>query len=188
MFITELHGEMNVVTFCYIAASIVFLQCYSSTINQSTVQLIKKIEIIQTAVMLIQNDVQAVAPDGTLYPIVANMLSAGWYTYLKFLDPSFRQWLWEAWGNEQHLLANNAVHESTGIALSTADWPYFSATPYSCHFGSRYFNIVTTEAKILQLLQRVLQLPRVLSSSNLLLIMLTQFKDTGWPKHIPWTG
>ena len=37
MFITELHGEINVVTFCYIAASIVFLQCYSSTINQSTV-------------------------------------------------------------------------------------------------------------------------------------------------------
>ena len=35
--ITEPHGEMNVVTFCYIAASIVFLQCYSSTINQSTV-------------------------------------------------------------------------------------------------------------------------------------------------------
>ena len=37
-----------------------------------------------------------------------------------------------------------------------ADWPYFSATPYSCHFGSRYmyFNRVTTEAKILQLLQR----------------------------------
>ena len=37
MFITELNGEMNVVTFCYIAASIVFLQCYSSTINKSTV-------------------------------------------------------------------------------------------------------------------------------------------------------
>ena len=37
MFITELHGEMNVLTFCYIAASTVFLQCYSSTINQSTV-------------------------------------------------------------------------------------------------------------------------------------------------------
>ena len=70
MFITELHGEMHVVTFCYIAASIVFLQCYSSTINQRTVWLIKKIKIIQTAVMLIQNDVQAVAPDGTLYPSV----------------------------------------------------------------------------------------------------------------------
>ena len=37
MFITELHGEMNVLTFCYIAVSIVFLQCYSSTINQSMV-------------------------------------------------------------------------------------------------------------------------------------------------------
>ena len=37
MFITELHGKINVVTFCYIAASIVFLQCFSSTINQSTV-------------------------------------------------------------------------------------------------------------------------------------------------------
>ena len=37
MFITELHGEMNVVTFCYIAPSIVFLQCYSSTMNQSAV-------------------------------------------------------------------------------------------------------------------------------------------------------
>ena len=37
MFITELYGEMNVVSFCYIAASIVFQQCYSSTINQSTV-------------------------------------------------------------------------------------------------------------------------------------------------------
>ena len=37
MFITELHGEMNVVTFCNIAASIVFLQFYSSTINHSTV-------------------------------------------------------------------------------------------------------------------------------------------------------
>ena len=37
MFMTELHGEMNAVTFCYIAASIVFLQSYSSTINQSTV-------------------------------------------------------------------------------------------------------------------------------------------------------
>ena len=37
MFWTELHGEMNVVSFCYIVASIVFLQCYSSTINQSTV-------------------------------------------------------------------------------------------------------------------------------------------------------
>ena len=36
IFITELHGEMGVVTFCYIAASIVFLQCYSSTIDQST--------------------------------------------------------------------------------------------------------------------------------------------------------
>ena len=33
MFITEFHGEMNVVTFCYIAASIVLLQCY---IPQST--------------------------------------------------------------------------------------------------------------------------------------------------------
>ena len=75
MFITELHGEMNVVTFFYIAASIVFLQCYSSTINQSTVQLIKKNKIIQTAVMLIQNDVQAVAPDGTLYPSAVNMSS-----------------------------------------------------------------------------------------------------------------
>ena len=37
MFITELHGEINVVTFCYIAASIVYLQCFSSTINQSKV-------------------------------------------------------------------------------------------------------------------------------------------------------
>ena len=37
MSITELHDEMNVVTFCYIAASIVFLQCYCSTINQSAV-------------------------------------------------------------------------------------------------------------------------------------------------------
>ena len=35
--ITEPHGEMNVVTFCYIVASIVFLQCYSFTINQRTV-------------------------------------------------------------------------------------------------------------------------------------------------------
>ena len=28
----------------------------------------------------------------------------------------------------------------------------------------------------------------VFLSSSLLLIMLTQLKDTGWPKHIPWTG
>ena len=37
MFITELHGEINVVTFCYTAVSIVFLQCYNTIINQSTV-------------------------------------------------------------------------------------------------------------------------------------------------------
>ena len=35
MFITEFHGEMNVVTFCYIAASISTM--LYSTINQSTV-------------------------------------------------------------------------------------------------------------------------------------------------------
>ena len=37
MFITELHGEMNAVTFYYIATSIVLLKCYSSTINLTTV-------------------------------------------------------------------------------------------------------------------------------------------------------
>ena len=37
-------------------------------------------------------------------------------------------------------------------------------------------------------LSEVVQLPRVLSSSSLLLIMLTQLKDAGWPKHIPWMG
>ena len=35
----------------------------------------KKIKIIQTAVILIQNDVQAVAPDGSLYPSTAHMSS-----------------------------------------------------------------------------------------------------------------
>ena len=48
--------------------------------------------------MLIQNDVQAVAPDGTLYPNAANISSTAWYTYLILEDPSYGQWLWEAWG------------------------------------------------------------------------------------------
>ena len=83
MFITELHGEMNVVTFCYIAASIVFLQCYSSTSTKVWRSWLKKKQKnIQTAVMLIQNDMQAVAPDGTLYPSAANMSSTAKYTYL----------------------------------------------------------------------------------------------------------
>ena len=72
MFITELHGEMNVVTFCYIAASIVFLQCYIPQSTKVRCSWLKKIKITQTAFMLIQNDVQAVAPDGTLYPSTAN--------------------------------------------------------------------------------------------------------------------
>ena len=75
MFITEHHGEMNVVTFCYIAASIVFLQCYSSTATKVRCSSFEKFKIIQTAVMLIQNYVQAVAPDGALYPSAANMSS-----------------------------------------------------------------------------------------------------------------
>ena len=82
MFITELHGEMNVVTFCYIAASIVFLQCYGSTIKVRCSWFEKKIKIIHTAVMLIQNDAQAVAPDGSLYPSTADMSHTAYYTYL----------------------------------------------------------------------------------------------------------
>ena len=42
----------------------------------------KKIKIIHTAVMLIQNDVQAVASDGTMYPSAANMSSTAYYAYL----------------------------------------------------------------------------------------------------------
>ena len=72
MFITELHGEMNVVTL------LLQLYSYNVIVPQSTkvrCSWLKKIKIIQTAVMLTQNDMQAVAPDGTLYPSVANMSS-----------------------------------------------------------------------------------------------------------------
>ena len=76
MFITELHGEMNVVTFCHIAALLLYF--YNVIVPQSTkvrCSWFEKIKTMQTAVILIQNDVQAVAPDRTLYPSTANMSS-----------------------------------------------------------------------------------------------------------------
>ena len=57
------------------------------TINQ--IRVIGKIKIIETATMLIKNDVLAVTSDGSLYPISADMLS----TALIYLRYSWRLFL-----------------------------------------------------------------------------------------------
>ena len=151
------------------------LQLYFNTVIalQSTKERcswLGKIKIIETAAMLmIISDVPAVTPDGSLYPSSADMLSTA-LIYLPDTSPMGKGCGKHAGMNSMYCPSHNAVHENMGFAPSIV----VDRVLQLYDLGARF--LVTTWSQILQLLQTsaVLQLPRVLSSSSLLLMMLTE--------------
>ena len=182
--ITEPHDEMDAVTFncCF--------KCYFNNVIvlQSTKEWcswLGKIRIIETASMLIKSDVLAVTPDGSLYPSSADMSPTAVIYLPDTLRFSYGQWMWEACRNKQHLLSKSQCsvwkHGLCSLYCSlTVFFSYSTVHDIATTFGSRF--LVTTWSQILQLaptnrcrnLSAVLQLPRVASSSSLLLMMLTK--------------
>ena len=130
--------------------------------------------------MLIKSDVLVMTPDGSLYPGSADMLSTALIYLPNTLRFSYRQWMWKACRNEQHLLSKSqSVHENMGFAPSAVVWPCFSATWHSYHFGFKIFShCMNTDSAVptnrCRNLSAVLELCRALTPSNSLLMMLTK--------------
>ena len=95
IFITELHDEINVVTFRFIAALISFQWCFSFTIKQ------RRVQLIETAAMLIKVMCKQWHLRDHCIPAQLTCRPQLLYTYPILEDFSYGQWMWEAWRNEK---------------------------------------------------------------------------------------
>ena len=80
-------------------------------------QLIGKINIIESSAMLIKSDVLAVTPDGSMYPSSADMLSTA-LTYLRDTSHMGNGCGKHAGTNSMYCPSHNAVYENMGFAPS----------------------------------------------------------------------
>ena len=127
--------------------------------------------------MLVKSDVLAVTPYGSLYPSSADMLSTA-LIYLPDTSPMDNGCGKHAGMNSMYCPSHNAVYENIGFAPSIvvdrALQLHYIATLW-CKIFSHY--MITDSAaptNKCRNLSTVLQLPRVLSSTTLLLMMLTK--------------
>ena len=132
-----------------------------------------KIKIIETAAMLTKSDVLAVTPDESLYPSSADMSSTA-LIYLPDTSPMGKGCGKHAWMNSIYCRSHNAVHENTGFAPSTVVDRVLLLHDIATTLV--HYMIIDSAAPTNRCrnLSAVLKLPRVLSSSSLLLMMLTK--------------
>ena len=158
------------------AASLVFHECF--TINQRRVELIgENQKHWNPSYVDKKSDVLAMTPDGSLYPSSADMSSTA-LIYLPDTSLMSNGCGKHAGTNSIYCPSHNAVHENMGFAPSIVVDRVLQLHELATTLVQDFSHYMITDSAALmnrcRNLSAVLQLPRVLSSSSLLLMILTK--------------